>query len=112
MEFGTWNLKSLTVRAFASEREFYRLWFEFRISSGPFDDVLRHVHLDVDELSARGADSVIVPVRHPVKARRAVAELDLGNVAGLFEISQRVINGRERDARQKLFRRSKNIIRR
>ena len=67
---------------------------------------------DVHELSAHGADSVVVPMRHPVKAARSVAEFYLGDVAGLFEITQRVINGRERYARQKRLGRRENLVRR
>jgi hypothetical protein len=77
-------VKLFTVGAFASKRKLDRLGFEFRIASGPFDDVGRYVHFDIDQLSTAGTDSVIMPRRHPVKPRRAVAKLYLRNVSGLF----------------------------
>jgi hypothetical protein len=55
---------------------------------------------------------VIVPVRHPVKAARAVAKLYLRNMTRVFQVSQAVINRRERNAWQKLFCAGKNLIRR
>jgi hypothetical protein len=46
------------------------------------------LHLDIDKLSARRADRVVVAVRHSVETAGAVAELYLSDVAGLFQKSQ------------------------
>ena len=69
------------------------------------------LHFDIDQFAARRADSVIVTVRHSVKPAGSIAELNLGNVSGIFQISQTVVNGRETDRRQHFLRRRKNLVR-
>lgn len=61
------------------------------------------LHLDIHELAALGADRVVVPVRHPVKAARTIAELYLRDVSRVFQEPQTIVNSRKTDARQQLF---------
>ena len=68
-------------------------------------------HLDIGKLSAYSADRMIVPVRHLVETACTIAELYLGDMARLFQISQTVINGCETDRRQHFFCRRKYFIR-
>ena len=53
---------------------------------------------------------MVVPRRHSVKAARAVAKLYLGDMARLFQITQRIVNGRKAYARQEPLRRRKNVV--
>ena len=50
---------------------------------------------------------MIVSVGYPVIAARPVAETDLGNVPGLPQVPQRVIDGRKTNARQQSLPRRK-----
>ena len=90
----------LALRAFAPEREFDRFWFELGIFCRSLDDLARDVHFDVDQFSTNRANCVIMSMRRPVKTARAVAELYLSDVARIFKITERVVNGREADTRQ------------
>ncbi len=101
-----------TFRALTPEREFQCFGFELRLTCGLFKYVGRDFHLDVHQLSALSADRVVMPMRHPVITARTVAERDLGNMSGVFQISKTVVNRRETDRRQQTLRRRKNLIRR
>ena len=53
---------------------------------------------------------MVVPRRHSVKAARAIAKLYLSDMARLFQITQRIVNGRKAYARQEPLRRRKNVV--
>jgi hypothetical protein len=54
---------------------------------------------------------MIVAMRYPVKTARPIAELYLGNMALLLQVTKRVVDGRERYGRQFLFRMCIHVIR-
>jgi hypothetical protein len=107
-----WSILTRTVRAQASQSELYRLGPELRFPCRLTDQILGQLHLDIYQFAAPRAQSMVVPVRHPVKAARTVAELYLGNVPRVLQIPQRVVDGRETYARQEVLRPPKNLIRR
>lgn len=70
------------------------------------------LHLDIDQLSAPGAERVVVPLGFPVETARAVAKTYLRDHPGVLQIAQRVIDGGKADRRKPSPGRVKNLVRR
>jgi hypothetical protein len=68
------------------------------------------VQLDIDQLAALSADSVIMPLSHPVKSACTIAKLYLSDMSGLFQKSQAVVNSSERNTWQLGLRQAKDLV--
>ena len=102
----------LTIGAKTSKSEFKRFRLKIRILCSLFDQLLRVLHLDIDELSAFRAKRVIMTVRHAVETAGTISEPDLGYQPRILQVTQAVINGREADAGKKMLRPDEYFIRR
>ena len=85
---------SRAVGTNAAQSKFQKFRFEVRQRSRTLHEIRRVLHIDIDELAARGTDRVVVAVRHPVEPARPVAELNLSNVPRILQEAQAVITSR------------------
>lgn len=77
-----------------------RLRSEARLSRGRRHQLRGFRHIQIDQLSALIADRVIVTFHHAVVTAGAVAKTDFVHEAGVFQVTERVVNGGIADAGQ------------
>ena len=86
-----------------------RLRLEARLSNRRAHQVTRHGQVKVNQFPALSAERMVVTLCLTVVAARAVAEADLIDQSGIFQIFQRIIDGRVADRRQTAARSLVNL---
>jgi hypothetical protein len=87
----------------------YRLRLKARFARRRLHQLRGVRQIEIDQLSAIVADSVIVTVGFAIVAAGAVAKIDFVDQAGIFQVAQRVVNGCVADTGQTPARRLKDI---
>ena len=87
-----------------------RFGLEIGKTRGHFDQLVRKREIHINQLSALRAERVVVAIGFRVEFACSIAELNFGDVPGLLQIPQRVIDGRKADRRQKPFRLVENLV--
>ena len=82
-----------------------RLRLKMRFSRRRLHQLRSVWQIEIDQLSAIVADRVIVAFSFTIVAAGTVSKIDFENQPGLFQIAQRVVDGRVADARQSHTRR-------
>lgn len=80
-----------------------------RLPGGCAHKVVCDRQIKVNQLPATRADCMIVPFCLAVVTARAIAEADLMHQPSIFQIFQRIVDGRVADRRQDLARRRENL---
>ena len=73
---------------------------EFRTLGSFFKQSVRDQEFQIDELSTVVADRMVVPLQLAVVAGAVGSESDFADQPLFFQVAQRIVNSRERDARQ------------
>ena len=95
-----------------AQSKLYRFGRKARFGFGLSNKFDRDIKLDVDQFPAIRTDRVVVTLDHPVKPTRTITKLDLRYMTVFLQVSKRIVNRCETNARQQLFSGREYLVRR